>query len=163
TAKRQCSNSLWRNTALALGRGVAAAALLLAGSQAALATFAAAPTVQCTGQCQGCYEMESTPDGAGRCPKGGVLPAGLGNDSEMYDAFTSMLNAANSYRGLHGSPPLTWSSDLAKQAQAWADTCPFNDPNNAAAGFKHSIERGAFSQYGENLFWTGKSDESGAV
>lgn len=34
------------------------------------------------------------------------------------------LQAHNTYRALHGVPPVTWSATVAASAQAWADTCP---------------------------------------
>jgi len=34
------------------------------------------------------------------------------------------LQAHNTYRALHGVPPVTWSAAVAASAQAWADTCP---------------------------------------
>lgn len=34
------------------------------------------------------------------------------------------VEAHNIHRGLHGVPPVTWSSTLAASAQAWANTCP---------------------------------------
>lgn len=48
------------------------------------------------------------------------------------------LQAHNSYRTLHGVPPLAWSATVAASAQAYADTCP-----SAHSG----------SAYGENLAW----------
>ncbi len=33
------------------------------------------------------------------------------------------LDAHNTYRSLHGVPPVIWSATLAASAQAWADTC----------------------------------------
>jgi len=48
------------------------------------------------------------------------------------------LQAHNTYRALHGVPPVTWSATVAASAQAWADTCP-------------STHSG--SGYGENIAW----------
>lgn len=46
------------------------------------------------------------------------------------------LQAHNTYRTLHGVPPVTWSDTVAASAQAWADTCP--------SGHSGSV-------YGENI------------
>src|SRR5262245_9864341 len=92
-AGTRASHSFWGSVSLAVGRGAVATALLLAGSQGAFATYASPPTVQCTGKCQACTEMEATPDGAGRCLKCGVDPMCLGNDGGYYDAATNLLNA----------------------------------------------------------------------
>ena len=49
--------------------------------------------------------------------------------------------AHNEYRKKHCAPPLTWSAELAKAAQAWADHL-----KKADCAFEHSRTR-----YGENL------------
>jgi uncharacterized protein YkwD len=51
------------------------------------------------------------------------------------------LAAHNAYRKQHCAPPLTWSKELEKAAQAWADQL-----NKAGCAFEHSRTR-----YGENL------------
>jgi uncharacterized protein YkwD len=54
-------------------------------------------------------------------------------------------------------PALAWSSQLAAEAQQWADACPSN-------GFKHSP--GAWqgeNGYGENLSWGTNQSAQGAV
>jgi len=69
----------------------------------------------------------------------------------------ALLNAHNAYRAKHCVPALTWSSQLAAEAQQWADACPAN-------GFKHSP--GAWqseSGYGENLSWGTNQSAQGAV
>ncbi|XP_013412177.1 ectin-like [Lingula anatina] len=43
------------------------------------------------------------------------------NDKELQAFQESCLRAHNAYRSDHGCPELTWSVDLAKQAQEWAD------------------------------------------
>jgi hypothetical protein len=69
----------------------------------------------------------------------------------------AILNAHNAYRAKHCVPALTWSPQLAADAQAWADACPQN-------GFKHSP--GAWqgnNPYGENLAWGTNQTPQGAV
>jgi hypothetical protein len=69
----------------------------------------------------------------------------------------ALLNAHNAYRAKHCVPGLTWSSQLAAEAQQWADACPSN-------GFKHSP--GAWqgeNGYGENLSWGTNQSAQGAV
>jgi uncharacterized protein YkwD len=67
------------------------------------------------------------------------------------------LNAHNGYRAKHCVPALSWSSDLAKQAQAWASGCA-----PSGGGFAHSP--GAFQGgYGENLAWGSGLSAGGAV
>ena len=61
------------------------------------------------------------------------------------DANT-LLNTHNAYRAKHCVPNLTWSPQLAAQAQAWADQCP-------STGFKHSDGWNKQPPYGENLAW----------
>ncbi len=39
--------------------------------------------------------------------------------------ITQWLNAHNTYRALHGVPPVTWSTTVAATAQAWADGCTY--------------------------------------
>ncbi|HVK72612.1 MAG TPA: CAP domain-containing protein [Kofleriaceae bacterium] len=53
----------------------------------------------------------------------------------------AFLDAHNRVRAAHCAPPLTWSPELAKVAQAWADQL-----RNAGCAFEHSRTR-----YGENL------------
>jgi len=69
----------------------------------------------------------------------------------------ALLNAHNAYRAKHCVPGLTWSTQLAAEAQQWADACPSN-------GFKHSP--GAWqgeNGYGENLSWGTNQSAQGAV
>jgi hypothetical protein len=58
----------------------------------------------------------------------------------------ALLNTHNAHRAKHCVPALTWSSQLAAQAQAWADKCP-------STGFKHSDGWNKQPPYGENLAW----------
>jgi len=48
------------------------------------------------------------------------------------------VQAHNTYRALHGVPPVTWSTTVAASAQSYADSCP--------SAHSHSM-------YGENLAW----------
>lgn len=57
------------------------------------------------------------------------------------DLPSAMLSAHNGARAQHGVGPLSWSPQLAAQAQQWANSCTF----------QHSPQ--AFSSYGENLAW----------
>jgi hypothetical protein len=52
-----------------------------------------------------------------------------------------LLDEHNRYRAQHCTPPLTWSDDLAKVAQRWADTL-----RDSGCAFEHSQ-----TPYGENL------------
>ena len=58
----------------------------------------------------------------------------------------ALLNTHNAYRAKHCVPNLSWSPQLAAQAQAWADQCP-------STGFKHSGGWNKQPPYGENLAW----------
>ena len=80
--------------------------------------------------------------------KCGVDPQCLGSDPGQSSDMTTMLQAHNAYRALHGTPALTWSSSLAKGAQDWASACTPNPQNPDR--FAHS---GFDNGYGENLFW----------
>jgi pathogenesis-related protein 1 len=127
--------------------GILAVHLLAAMPGAARAVNASPPTVQCRGHCETCLEMEGGAGQAPRCVKCGVDPQCLGGDPGQAADQTAMLKAHNGYRGRHGTPPLTWSADLARAAQQWAGAC-----TPKGGGFAHSP--GAFSGgYGENLYW----------
>jgi uncharacterized protein YkwD len=56
------------------------------------------------------------------------------------------LQAHNTYRALHGVPPVTWSNTVAQSAQAWADTCPSGHSGSTLYG-----ENMAFATYGTNV------------
>ena len=70
------------------------------------------------------------------------------------DSFTKQaLDAHNKYRAMHQSPPLTYSSSLGKEAQAWA--------NKIA---KEGKMKHADSSDGENIYMAfGKDDYDGCV
>ncbi len=57
-----------------------------------------------------------------------------------------MLSAHNRWRSTVGAPPLTYSTELAASAQAWAD----NLRQTNQCHMQHSKPDG---KYGENLFW----------
>ncbi|HEY3353259.1 MAG TPA: CAP family protein [Polyangia bacterium] len=61
-----------------------------------------------------------------------------------------IFTAHNAYRARHCAPPLTWSADVAKVAQAWADRLARD------CSFQHS----GSSKYGENL-WAGTAGAFG--
>jgi hypothetical protein len=132
--------------------------LLIVSGQAALAVKASPPTVTCTGQCEACIESEVLADGSSRCVKCGIDQKCTGNLGLSSD-FTELLQATNADRGKHGTPSLTWSSDLAQGAQQWADACT-PDPKNPDL-FAHSP--GAFQNYGENLSWGTRRSATEAV
>ena len=51
----------------------------------------------------------------------------------------TLLDMHNAYRARHCAPPLTWSTQIAAEAQRWANRCVTeHDPNN---------------ELGENLAW----------
>src|SRR5262245_29902680 len=108
---------------LSAATGALAGLFLMAWSGAALAVKGSAATVTCSGHCETCLECEGMPEGGCRCVKCGVDPQCLGGDPGLSSDFTEMLKAHNGYRGRHGTPALSWSDDLAKGAQDWANAC----------------------------------------
>jgi uncharacterized protein YkwD len=68
---------------------------------------------------------------------GEMPPAVAGPSAEM----KQLVEAHNRYRAEHCAPPLTWSADIARVAQGWAD-----ELNRRNCAFEHSR-----SKYGENL------------
>ena len=66
----------------------------------------------------------------------------------------------NHYRAKVGVPPLSWSNDLATQAQRWADHLA-----SRRCAMDHSPSGGRYgNDYGENLFWTSeRADEYEAI
>jgi uncharacterized protein YkwD len=59
-------------------------------------------------------------------------------DGRRQEGSSQWLAAHNSYRKLHGAPPVVWSEKVASSAQAHAETCP---SGHSGLG------------YGENLAW----------
>ena len=46
----------------------------------------------------------------------------------------TLLDAHNAYRARHCTPPLTWSTEVAATAQAWANRCVFDHDYNSGLG-----------------------------
>lgn len=137
--------------------------LFLGSSDSALAVLSTPPTVACTGQCQTCIEFEAI-EGGSRCTKCGIAPECLGdpNDPGPTSDFTEILNAHNRYRSKHCAPALTWSPELAKGAQEWANACT-PDPQFPDR-FAHSKEAWTDANgYGENLYWGTNATANDAV
>jgi uncharacterized protein YkwD len=78
--------------------------------------------------------------GGGESGAGEVAPPEA-RDSSAGAIAAQYVDAHNGYRKQHCAPPLTWSSELAKAAQAWADSL-----KKQGCAFEHSRTR-----YGENL------------
>jgi len=70
----------------------------------------------------------------------------------------AILNAHNAYRAKHCVPALSWSAQLAAEAQQYADSCPQNGVGKHSPGAWQS-ENG----YGENLSWGTNQTPQGAV
>lgn len=65
-----------------------------------------------------------------------------------------LLAAHNHVRAQVGIGPLTWSNDVARVAQRWADTL-------AASGC--ALQHNARTSHGENLFWSSAPAEATQV
>jgi uncharacterized protein YkwD len=103
--------------------------------RAALASVIAAA---CAGPGTGAATSTETATAAAPAPAPATTPPGrLGAD----DYREQVLALHNEFRANHCAPPLTWSKDLAKVAQAWADNL---DARGCA--FEHSR-----TNLGENL------------
>lgn len=111
-----------------LGIGALSALPLAVSHGPALAVTATPPTVVCPrALCRQCLEY-SGPDN--RCLKCGHIPgcrirrpsAGAGGLSADAQAI---LNAHNGYRAKHCVPNLSWSAQLAANAQSWASGCRY--------------------------------------
>lgn len=64
-------------------------------------------------------------------------------------AAQEALDHHNKARKDVGTPPLEWSAELAKHAQAWADELARRD-----CAFEHRPSSGEWADsYGENIFW----------
>jgi uncharacterized protein YkwD len=155
-----CGQGLRHLTSRIATLEAAAVAVLLFASHSAHAVIGTPPTVTCdAAQCQTCIECENN-NGACRCLKCGIDPQCLGSDPGLSSDFTEMLKTHNNYRAQHGTPALSWSQQLAKQSQDWANACT-PEPNNPAR-FAHSP--GAWKAgYGENLFWGAGTTGTDAV
>jgi hypothetical protein len=80
--------------------------------------------------------------------------AGLSGDE------LAICNKHNADRAEHGVPPLTWSADLAKNAQTWVNDCHTDKDKDGNVFFCHqalSANGGCGTdpnyKYGENLSW----------
>lgn len=72
-----------------------------------------------------------------------ALTAGAAPEPAAVSGSADLLAAHNEHRAKHCAPPLTWSNDVARAAQGWADRLARD------CSFQHSGSR-----YGENL-WAG--------
>ena len=105
------------------------------------------------------------PDGAGAPPQGAAAqeaaPAGpaASGDPEA-GRLTGLTAAHNRVREVLGIAPLTWSPELARYAQAWADTL-----QRGGCDLQHRPRSGPDAQrYGENIFSaTGQAATAGDV
>src|SRR5258708_1236388 len=76
------------------------------------------------------------------------VPSQTGSKVSQQDAQAA-LDFHNKARNDVGSPPLEWSKELAKYAQAWADQLVKEN-----CKLKHRPHEGAWKQiHGENIFW----------
>jgi len=77
-----------------------------------------------------------------------VPPAGKGSGSALTSEEARLILALhNRARSAVGTQPLTWSEDLARYAQEWADHLA------SSSGFEHRPESGRWKQlHGENLY-----------
>ncbi len=77
-----------------------------------------------------------------------VPPAGKGSGSALTSEEARLILALhNRARASVGTAPLTWSEDLARYAQEWADHLA------SSSGFEHRPESGRWKQlHGENLY-----------
>jgi len=77
-----------------------------------------------------------------------TVPTTTGSKVSQADAQAA-LDFHNKARKDVGSPPLEWSKDLAKYAQAWADHLAKEN-----CQMKHRPHEGEWKQiHGENIFW----------
>jgi hypothetical protein len=89
-------------------------------------------------------------------------PPGSGTQSGGCSGLTGELldicNKHNADRAEHGVPPLTWSPDLAKNAQSWVNGCHSAKDSQGNDFFCHQTTNGGCGtdpnyKYGENLSW----------
>jgi len=74
---------------------------------------------------------------------------GSSGDSDA-GSFQAVLDRHNVYRCMHGIPLLNWNSEIATNAQNWADSTG-GDMVHSSSESRSSI--GGFSYLGENLAW----------
>jgi pathogenesis-related protein 1 len=68
------------------------------------------------------------------------------------------LGAHNRWRALHRAGPLTWSEELARYAQAWAETLAQRHPglllhSEDGGGVRPEARSLGYGGWGENLYW----------
>lgn len=63
----------------------------------------------------------------------------------------AVLDQHNKYRCLHGVPPMTWSDEIARNAQAWATSTQGQMQHSPASSRRYE---GGFESLGENLAGT---------
>lgn len=78
---------------------------------------------------------------------------------ELSPEEDQILAAHNRWRARHQVPPLAWSPDLARYAQAWAEVLVTSFPglllhSEGADGVRPEAERLGYGGWGENLSWT---------
>ncbi|HCW07808.1 MAG TPA: SCP-like extracellular [Cytophagales bacterium] len=80
---------------------------------------------------------------------GQQVPKSTGSKVSQQDAQDA-LNFHNKVRKDVGTPPLEWSPEIAKYAQAWADHLA----NDKGCQMEHRPNDGEWKRiYGENIFW----------
>lgn len=117
-------------------------------------------SIAALGACGGAPTPRGSPSSAGGAPAGpgsarlgdGAPPRTPATGSADGDA---LLAAHNRFRAAHCTPPLSWSDELARVAQGWADTL-----RDRGCAFEHNR-----TGYGENLAAgsTGYIDADAAV
>ena len=86
------------------------------------------------------------------------VPSSTGSKISQADAQAA-LDFHNKVRKEVGSPPLEWSADLSKYAQAWADHLA----NSKSCKMQHRPQDGKWKQiHGENIFWGGSAEYNAA-
>lgn len=79
---------------------------------------------------------------------GQTVPKETGSKATQ-EAAQQALDHHNKVRNDVGTPPIEWSVELAKYAQAWADELVKRD-----CAFEHRPDTGPWAgNYGENIFW----------
>jgi carboxymethylenebutenolidase len=84
--------------------------------------------------------------------------SGAGGCSGLSGDLLDICNKHNADRAEHGVPPLTWSPDLAKNAQNWVKDCRTSKEKNDNVLFCHQSKTHGCGadpsyKYGENLSW----------
>lgn len=74
--------------------------------------------------------------------------------------INAYLSAHNSVRAQHDASPLTWSDDLAKKAQQWADGCLFRHSGGTLGRFGENLAAGTGAAYDIDTAVKSWADES---